>query len=97
MDLVLMDCDPVTESWVEDTYVVWTTVEPQLTLAPFTNPVPVTVRVKLAGDWKLSGVTITMCGIGLSMMTELVPEALAFVLLTARMVTEFGVGIIAGD
>jgi hypothetical protein len=72
---------------VLDTKVVGRTVEPQFTFAPFTNPVPLIVIVKLAVVAKLSGVTAIIFGIALSIVTEPLAEALALVVLTALIVT----------
>ena len=88
---------PVAVNLVGETNVVANFVVPQFTTAPRTNPVPEIARLKLAGDWKLSGVTAIILGIGFSIVTELLPEAEPFVMLVALIFTTAELGRVSGD
>jgi hypothetical protein len=90
------DCTvPVAVSVVDETKTVVSEAPANSTCAPFTNPLPVTVR-EIAPTPKAAGFTLLIAGVGLNSVTLIEPLELASVALTAVIVMVFGSGTAAG-
>jgi hypothetical protein len=90
-----VDAVPEAVSWFDDTKVVAIALPPSETCAPFTNLLPVTLKVK-DPVWKLDGATLLNRGTGFSNVTLLDDVALKSATLTAVTVILFEIGSAAG-
>ena len=85
---------PVAVSLVVDTNVVLSGLPSNETTEPATNPVPVTVRLKLP-VLSVDGVSAVILGAA-RMVTEAAPLAVGTATLVARIVTTLGLGTVEG-
>ena len=86
---------PVAFSWVAEIKVVGRAVVPNMTCAPLTKFVPLTVIVKLPTGMG-EGETALTVGTGFSSVSALLPVIVVSVTLVAVIVSVFGEGTVAG-
>ena len=86
---------PVAVNCVAETNAVVSAAPPNITCAPLTKPLPVTVSENAPTATEF-GFTLETTGTGFNSVTGLLPDEDALAALTAETVTEFGVGTAAG-
>ena len=86
---------PVAVNWVDETNFVVSAMPLNMTLAPFTNLLPVTVSVKFPTETAVGDTAVTV-GTGFSSVTMTLPERVLSDEDVASMLTEFGLGRAAG-